>query len=118
MTAKRTIKELDGSYMHDIRQMFKEVFSAPPWNEDWSDKEQLEYVEKRISRLHELREMPTATKTADEMWKSRIDFFIVFFEKLLNQLKQSRCIIDERQQNESERILEQCIGNENLYSSF
>ena len=58
--------------------------------------EQLEYVEKRISRLHELREMPTATKTADEMWKSRIDFFIVFFEKLLNQLKQSRCIIDER----------------------
>ena len=63
---------------------------------DMSYKEKLDFVEKRLARFHELREMPAATKTADAMWKARVDFFIVFFEKLLNQLKQSKCIIDER----------------------
>ena len=57
--------------------------------------EKRDYVEKRIRRLRELREMPAGTRTADEMWKSRIDFFIVFYEKLEKQLKRSRNVISE-----------------------
>jgi len=37
-----TIKELDKSYNDEIKRLFREVFSAPPWNEDWSDERQLE----------------------------------------------------------------------------
>ena len=36
------IKELDFSYFEDIKQLFREVFSAPPWDEDWSDDKQLD----------------------------------------------------------------------------
>lgn len=54
--------------------------------------EKLEYVEKRIARLHELRKLSFATKTADELWKSRLDFYIVFFEKLADQLNRSTCV--------------------------
>ena len=50
---------------------------------------------KRISRLRELRNEKACTKTAEEMWKSRVDFFIDFFEKLADQLKRSKSVIDE-----------------------
>ena len=36
------VRELDASYYEDIKGLFREVFSAPPWNEDWSDEEQLD----------------------------------------------------------------------------
>ena len=55
--------------------------------------EKQEYVEKRLSRMYELREMPAGTKTAGEMWKSRVDFYIEFFRKLDDQLKQSQSVI-------------------------
>ncbi len=61
---------------------------------DMSYEERLDFVEKRLGRFRELKEMPTATKTADEMWKSRLDFFIVFFEKLKDQLERSRSITE------------------------
>ena len=62
---------------------------------DLSYEEKTEYLEKRISRLHELKGMPTATGTADEMWQARLDFYIVFLKKLADQLKFSRNIIDD-----------------------
>ena len=52
-----------------------------------------EYIEKRLSRLQELRKAPVGTKTAGEMWKSKIDFYIEFYQKLANQLKQSKRVI-------------------------
>lgn len=60
---------------------------------DKTYEEKLEYVEKALSRLPELKEEPVGTKTAGEMWKSRIDFFIDFFQKLADQLKQSKSVI-------------------------
>ena len=62
---------------------------------DLSYEEKTEYLEKRISRLHELKGMPTATGTADKMWQARLDFYIVFLKKLADQLKFSRNIIDD-----------------------
>ena len=57
-----------------------------------SPDEKEEYVKKRLSRLRELTGMPMGTKTAGEMWRSRIDFYISYYEKLADQLKNSRSI--------------------------
>ena len=51
------------------------------------------YLGKRLSRLRELREIPFGTKTADELWKSRLDFYMVFFQKLSDQLERSKNVI-------------------------
>ena len=58
-----------------------------------SYEEKNEYLGKRLSRLHELRSIPFGTKTADELWKSRLDFYIVFFQKLADQLERSKNVI-------------------------
>ena len=55
--------------------------------------EKLVYVRKRLDRLHELKEIPLATAAADAMWKERISFYIIFYEKLLNQLESSKIIL-------------------------
>ena len=36
------VRELDRSNNDEIKRLFREVFSAPPWNEDWSDERQLD----------------------------------------------------------------------------
>lgn len=39
------IKELDETYFDEIKELFRSVFMAPPWNDDWSDDNQLnEYL--------------------------------------------------------------------------
>ena len=58
-----------------------------------SYEEKNEYLAKRLSKLRELREIPFGTKTADELWKSRLDFYIVFLQKLVDQLERSRNLI-------------------------
>lgn len=58
-----------------------------------SFEEKREYTEKRLSRLRELKEMPMGTKAAEEMWRSRLDFYLTFFEKLAAQLERSRAVI-------------------------
>ena len=62
---------------------------------EMSYEEKTEYVEKRLSRLRELREVPFGTKTASELWRSRLDFYIMFFEKLADQLKKSNRVFDD-----------------------
>ena len=56
--------------------------------------EKTAYLEKRLVRLQELKEVPFATKTADALWKSRLDFYITFFQKLSDQLHRSKRVID------------------------
>ena len=60
-----------------------------------SYEEKAEYLENRLSRLHDLRSMSFATKTADELWKSRLDFYIVFLQKLADQLERSKNVIED-----------------------
>ena len=55
--------------------------------------EKTEYLGKRLSRLRELREIPFGTKTADELWESRLDFNIAFFQKLADQLERSKSVV-------------------------
>ena len=52
-----------------------------------------EYVEKRLARLRELRELPMGTVAAEELWASRIFFYASFYEKLKDQLGSSQGIV-------------------------
>ena len=54
--------------------------------------EKTEYLKTKLARLSELRELTFSTKTANELWKERLDFYITFFQKLDNQMKQSKNI--------------------------
>ncbi len=54
--------------------------------------DKLAYAENRLSRLKDLRNMTMATETAGKMWRSRIDFYILYYEKLTDQLLLSRSI--------------------------
>ena len=49
-----------------------------------------DYLEKRLLRLRALRELPFGTKTAEALWRFRIDFYTVFIQKLADQMKQSK----------------------------
>ena len=45
------LKELDKLFFEEIRQLFRSVFSAPPWNEDWSDDECLDGYLKDLTEV-------------------------------------------------------------------
>ena len=55
--------------------------------------DKLEYVGKRLVRLRRLQEMPMGTKTAAELWKARLSFYIAFYEQLAAQLQCSKGIV-------------------------
>ena len=42
------IRELDQSYFEKLKELFRSVFSAPPWNEDWSDEQLDSYMRELI----------------------------------------------------------------------
>ena len=54
--------------------------------------DKLDYASKRLARLRELKELPAATRTAEEMWKERLSFYIAFFERLVSQLEAGKGI--------------------------
>ena len=56
--------------------------------------QKLQYAEKRLVRLRELLDLPMGTKAAQELWRSRLSFYISFYEKLAKQLRCSGGIID------------------------
>ena len=56
--------------------------------------EKLEYVNKRRVRLNQLKDLPMGTKTAQELWSERLDFYIEFLEKLAAQLENSITVTD------------------------
>ena len=54
---------------------------------------QTEHAQKTLSKLSRLRELPFGTKTANTMWKEKIDYQTGFFRKLLSQTEASRGLI-------------------------
>lgn len=55
--------------------------------------QKLDYTQKRLSRLRELPDMPMGTKTAEELWRERLSFYIAFFEKLAAQMESSAGVL-------------------------
>ena len=52
------------------------------------------YVEDRIARLKQFREIRMSTKTAEDLWRERLDFGMAFFGKLAEQLENSAAVTD------------------------
>lgn len=50
---------------------------------------QKEFVQKRITRLKELREYKFGTKTGQKLWQGKVDYQIDFYKKLENQINNS-----------------------------
>ncbi len=55
--------------------------------------EKIALTQKALKRRQELRDMPLGTKTAEHLWQERLDFNILFYEKLLKQLNKSTKIL-------------------------
>ena len=53
-----------------------------------------QYCQKRLTRLRELFGLQMGTKTAEKLWKSRLGFYISFFENLVRQLEYSERVSD------------------------
>lgn len=68
--------------------LFGDGFLSMPFEQ------KLNYCQDRLARLYELIEMKMGTKTATEMWKSRLSFYISFYEKLKTQLEHSKRVYD------------------------
>ena len=51
------------------------------------------HVEKRLSKLREYLDLPMGTKTAENLWRQRMSFYISFYEKLSAQLRTSAEIL-------------------------
>ncbi len=58
--------------------------------------QKLEYSQKRLAGLRELAEIPMGTETAGELWRSRLAFYISFYEKLVRQFERSERVFDGR----------------------
>ena len=56
--------------------------------------EKTEYVKKRTAGLNQLKELPMGTKTAEELWQERLDYYIGFLEKLAAQLENSAAVTE------------------------
>ena len=56
--------------------------------------EKTEYLKKRTARLTQFKEVPMGTKTAEDLWRERLDFYIGFLERLASQLENSTAVIE------------------------
>lgn len=79
------IDRFDAYRIHEI--LTKSGFLDMPFEEKRA------FVEKRLSRLRELSDMPLDTKTAETLWKDRLAFYISFFDRLSEQLNASTHIL-------------------------
>ncbi len=52
------------------------------------------YAAGRLCRLKELAELPMGTRTAAEIWRSRIAFYTGFYERLAEQIRCSGSVLD------------------------
>ncbi len=55
--------------------------------------EKREYAGKWLAKLRKTIDLPMGTKTAETLWKSRLSFYLSFFEKLVDQLENSTGIL-------------------------
>ena len=86
-----SVGDADGIDRFDVYRIHETLNNDAFLEKSFAEKQ--EYIEKRLSRLQKLREVPVGTKTAEEMWKSKIDFYGEFLQKLNDQLKHSNRVI-------------------------
>ena len=88
-----TVGDADNIDRFDVYRIHENLTNDGFMGMDYDEK--LEYAVKRLARLRELIELPNATGAAEEqLWKSRLNYYISYFEKLTDQLRSSKSIID------------------------
>lgn len=80
------IDRFDVYRIHEI--LCEEGFIAKSFDE------KLEFVRGRLDRLEKCKELPMATRTAQELWQERIGFYIEFYRKLEAQLNSSVAVME------------------------
>ena len=58
--------------------------------------EKTEYLAARLEKLRRLMTAPVGTETAGELWRSRISFYILFLEKLADQMACGKAVLREQ----------------------
>lgn len=86
-----TVSDADNLDRFDAYRIYETLLNQNFRDMTWEEK--VEKVRATLEKLSRFREMKLATKTADEMWKERIGFYISFYEKLNAQLAASREIL-------------------------
>ena len=82
-----TVCEADNIDRFDVYRIHENLSNDGFLKMPFSEKQ--EYVKKRLARLRELIEIRFSTRTAQEIWTERLQFYILFFEKLAEQLDNS-----------------------------
>lgn len=86
-----SIGDADNIDRFDVYRIY-EILEKEKFSE-LSYEEKTEKVAATLEKLHKYEDMKLGTKTAEEIWKQRIAYYISFYEKLGNQLKNSAEIV-------------------------
>ena len=87
-----SVGDADNIDRFDVYRIHEGLFHEGFLEKNYEEK--LEYTEKRLTKLNELKSMPLGTKAAEALWRERISFYITFYQKLLSQLRCSKDIIE------------------------
>jgi len=86
-----TVGDADNIDRYDVYRIYEllqhDRFSEKPLAE------KKKTVEATLSRLHRLKQEKFGTSAADRLWQERLDFYIVFYEKLQAQLNCSTTVL-------------------------
>lgn len=82
-----TVGDADNIDRFDAYRLYENLQLADYANLSLSEQEA--FIQKRVSGLERLRKLEFATKTADKLWKEKIDFQLDFMRKLKNQIDNS-----------------------------
>jgi len=80
-----TVGDADNIDRFDVYRIYETLHKNNFKDMDISLKK--DYVKKRLNELYKLLNMELGTKSAEELWKERLVFYIEFYEKLKEQLK-------------------------------
>ena len=80
-----TVGDADNLDRFDVYRIYETLHKNNFKDMDISLKK--DYVKKRLNELYKLLNMELGTKSAQELWKERLVFYIEFYEKLKEQLK-------------------------------
>lgn len=87
----RTIGEADNMDRFDVYRIY-ETLQFNKFSE-MGYEEKMDKVNSTLSKLNGYMALQLGTRTAEEIWKQRLTFYIAFYEKLKEQLENSICIV-------------------------
>lgn len=85
-----TVGDADNIDRFDVYRIY-EILQLQKFS-DMTLQQKVDRVDTALTRLRSLLEMKLGTATAQNLWKQRLEYYISFYEKLEDQLKNSGCV--------------------------